>query len=81
VRVLFKRNVSITACFDFQSNAAARQREPFIFDPRARPAHCRTRWKQNQRANKEEEALQKTSTAINKAYELTTPSTTLTRNA
>jgi hypothetical protein len=35
VRVLFKRNVSITACFDFQSNGAARQREPFIFDPRA----------------------------------------------
>jgi hypothetical protein len=39
-------------------------------------------WKQNQRANKEEEALQgKPSTAINKAYELTTPSTTLARNA
>jgi hypothetical protein len=35
VRVLFKRNVAITACFDFQSNGAARQREPFIFDPRA----------------------------------------------
>ena len=35
MRVLFKRNVSITACFDFQSNDAARQREPFIFDPRA----------------------------------------------
>ena len=35
MRVLFKRNVSITACFDFQSNGAARQREPFIFDPRA----------------------------------------------
>src|SRR5260370_42316731 len=33
----------------------------------------KSRWKQNQRANKEEEALQKTSTAINKAYELTTP--------
>jgi hypothetical protein len=42
----------------------------------------KSRWKQNQRANKEEEALQgKPSTAINKAYELTTPSTTLARNA
>jgi hypothetical protein len=39
-------------------------------------------WKQNQRANKEEEALQKNfNRAINKAYELTTPSTTLARNA
>jgi hypothetical protein len=38
--------------------------------------------KQNQRANKEEEALQrKPSTAINKAYELTTIYTTLARNA
>jgi hypothetical protein len=35
VRVLFKRNVSTIACFDFQSNSAARQHEPFIFDPRA----------------------------------------------
>ena len=38
--------------------------------------NCRTdrsksNWKQNQRANKQEEALQKTSIAINKAYELT----------
>jgi len=31
VRMLFKRNVPITACFDSQSNGAARQREPFIF--------------------------------------------------
>jgi hypothetical protein len=37
--------------------------------------------KQNQRANKEEEALQgKTSTAINKAYELTTTYTTSARH-
>jgi hypothetical protein len=37
--------------------------------------------KQNQRANREEEALQgKTSTAINKAYELTTTYTTSARN-
>ena len=35
MRVLFKRNVSITACFDFQSNRVAHQREPFIFDPSA----------------------------------------------
>ena len=33
--MLFKRNVSITVCFDFQSNGAARQREPFIFDSSA----------------------------------------------
>ena len=52
MRVLFKRNVSITACFDFQSNRAAHQREPFIFDPsaliaptsvRPAPANCKCR--------------------------------------
>ena len=35
MRVPFKRSVSSTACFYFQSNGAARQREPFIFDSSA----------------------------------------------
>jgi len=42
----------------------------------------KSRWKQNQRANKEEEALHgKPSTAINKACELATTYTTFARHA